>query len=170
MVESGLLTHMVSHTILSSCLPVWALSALTIGFPAFGAKSPDPAIAAASNILRQLPIVFEPNAGTWGRDVKFSARTGDYRLFLTARGATLSLPQRAVSISLLNANRKAEISGVDPLGSRTGYFLGAPRLQGLGGVAERVDLSAPFFAPSGNETQEEGCGARRSPPLGTTIH
>src|SRR2546426_70101 len=135
MVESGLHTHMVSHRSHSSCLPVWALSALTVVFPAFGAKSPDPSIAAASNILRQLPIVFEPNAGTWGRDVKFSARTGDYRLFLTARGATLSLPQGTVSISLLNANRKAEISGADPLGSRTSYFLGARKENWRTGVA-----------------------------------
>ena len=67
--------------------------------------------------------------------MKFSARTSEYRLFLTARGATLSLPQGTVSISLLNANRKAEVSGADPLGSRTSYFLGARKENWRTGVA-----------------------------------
>src|SRR5437899_12140812 len=77
-----------------------------------------------------LPIVFEPNEGRWDPGVKFSARTGDYRLFLTARGASLTANQRTVSISLLNANRHPEISGVDALPLRTNYFLTRRRRTG----------------------------------------
>jgi hypothetical protein len=71
-----------------------------------------------------LPIVFEPNAGRWDPHVKFSARTGSYRVFLTARGAELSASQHAISISVLNANPRAEVSGADELRCQTSYFLG----------------------------------------------
>ena len=49
-----------------------------------------PTLGQASAILRGLPIVFEANEGRWDAGVKFAARTGDSRLFLTARGASLS--------------------------------------------------------------------------------
>ena len=120
----------------SLTLVFWAVSAL-IAAP----NSAPPAIREASNILRGLPIVFEPNEGRSNRDVKFSARTSDYRLFLTARGATLSLFQpnaeqpRLVSISLLNANRKAEISGEQAAPGRTSYFLGASKQNWRTGIA-----------------------------------
>ena len=125
MVESGLHIHMVSLRSHSFRSALWAVSALAAVSPSFGAKTPTPpSLATASNILRQLPIVFEPNTGAWNRDVKFSARTSDYRLFLTSAGARLSLADRTVSISLLNGNRKAAISGDSALSSHSAYFLG----------------------------------------------
>jgi hypothetical protein len=71
-----------------------------------------------------LPIVFEPNAGRWDSQVKFSARTDNYRVFLTAQGAELSDSRRTISISILNANPRAEVSGADKLRCQTSYFLG----------------------------------------------
>src|ERR1700688_2438441 len=69
-----------------------------------------------------LPIVFEPNAGRWDPQVKFSARTDNYRVFLTAQGAELSDSRRTISISILNANPRAEVSGADKLRCQTSYF------------------------------------------------
>jgi hypothetical protein len=96
---------------------LWALIAsTTLVFPVFGAISP------------KLPIVFEPNAGRWSPDVKFTARTDDYRVLLTSHGAEFRSPNsRTVSVSLVNANPAPELSGVDPLRCRTNYFLGNRR-------------------------------------------
>jgi hypothetical protein len=86
--------------------------------------------ATPRDLAHSLPIVFEPNAGRWDPQVKFSARTDNYRVFLTARGAELSASQpsadhpRTVSISMLNANPQAEVSGADELRCQTSYFLG----------------------------------------------
>ena len=83
-------------------------------FQAVAASSPHPS----------LPIVFEPNAGRWDPQVKFSAVTDSYRVLLTAQGAELNAPDHTISISVLNANPRAEVSGVDQLRCQTSYFLG----------------------------------------------
>ena len=82
-----------------------------------------------------LPIVFEPNAGRWDPQVKFSARTDNYRVFLTAQGAELSAAQHKLSISMLNANPRAEISGAEELRCQTSYFLGNRKENWRTGVA-----------------------------------
>jgi hypothetical protein len=107
----------------------------TLVFPALGAVSP------------KLPIVFEPNAGRWNPEVKFTARTDDYRVLLTAHGAELrSSNSRTVSISLVNANPRPELSGSDPLRCRTNYFLGNRKENWLTGVEnyERVRYRAVY--------------------------
>jgi hypothetical protein len=106
-------------------LPRFALLPLSVflSFQASGA----PTTGQASAILRGLPILFEANEGRWDAGVKFAARTGDSRLFLTARGASLTVNQRTVSISLLNANPNPEIFGVDALPVRTNYLLGSKK-------------------------------------------
>jgi hypothetical protein len=87
-----------------------------------------PSLSATPNPA--LPIVFEPNAGRWNPQVKFSARTDNYRVFLTASGAELTSSRPAaqrpqtLSISMLNANPRPEVSGADELHCRTSYFLG----------------------------------------------
>ena len=93
---------------------VCSLTAFLAIFTAAAAGAPNP----------QLPIVFEPNAGRWDPQVKFSALTDNYRVFLTARGAELSASQHTISISMLNANLHAEVSGADELRCQTSYFLG----------------------------------------------
>ena len=78
-VKSGLYIFMVLLPSRAALLP---FSVFILAFQAFGAKSPvPPTLGGASAILRGLPIVFEPNGGRWDPGVKFSARTGDYRLF-----------------------------------------------------------------------------------------
>ncbi len=90
------------------------ISALVI-FPALG--------AVPQGIAPKLPMVFEPNAGRFDPQVKFTARADNYRVLLTAAGAELS-GERTVSMSLLNSNPKAEIFGNDAIACRTSYFLG----------------------------------------------
>ena len=81
--------------------------------------------------MPRLPVVFEPNAGRFDPHVEFAARTKDYRVLLSARGATFhafaSVPGRTSSISItpLRANPKAEISPDGELPFRTNYFLGS---------------------------------------------
>jgi hypothetical protein len=94
------------------------------------ATTPPPA-GMAGKALRDLPLFFEPNQGQWNPQVRFSARAGDGRVFLTPRGAVLSVSApgsetpRVASISMLNANRAPVIGGVDSLPSRSNYFLGS---------------------------------------------
>lgn len=114
--------------------------ALLAGSFAAGASQPEAALA--RKVLSGLPVVFEPNQGQWSPQVKFSARTGDCRVFLTARGAVLSFSQpgagspRQAAISMLNANRAAAIEGVDPLPSRGNYFLGNRKENWHAGVSQ----------------------------------
>src|SRR5579872_412977 len=90
------------------------ISALVI-FPALS--------AAPQGIAPKLPMVFEPNAGRFDPQVKFTARADRYRVLLTAAGAELS-GERTVSMSLLHSNPKATISGTDAIACRTSYFVG----------------------------------------------
>jgi hypothetical protein len=117
-------------------LPFCALILATQVSGAGNSVSPNP--EAASAILRGLPMAFEPNAGRWDSGVKFSARTGDYRLFLSSKGAALKANRpdgKTVSISLLNSNPDPRISGLDALPVRTNYFLGSKRSNWRAGVA-----------------------------------
>jgi hypothetical protein len=129
---------MVSSRFLPSKSARLPFCALLLASQVFGGKSSVAASPqAASSILRGLPIAFEPNAGRWDAGVKFSARTGDYRLFLSAQGATLKTNQpdgKTVSISLVNSNPDPRISGLDPMPVRTNYFLGSKRSNWLAGV------------------------------------
>src|SRR6266498_791705 len=83
----------------------------------FAAAAPAPV-----DLLRSLPIAFEANAGQLNSQVKFSARTADYQLFLTERAAVVNRGASTIPISLLNANRKPQIAGDDALASRSNYF------------------------------------------------
>src|SRR5580700_10216435 len=105
---------MVSQRLSMSRILVYPVITIIAIFQAVAATGPNLA----------LPIVFEPNAGRWDPHVKFSARTDNYRVFLTAQGAELSASQHAISISVLNANPLAEVSGADKLRCQTSYFLG----------------------------------------------
>ncbi len=95
----------------------------------------------ARKLLQDLPIYFEPNQGQLNPQVKFSARAGDYRLFLTAREALLSYSRpgesspRLAGFSLLNANLSPVVDGVDPLPSRSDYFLGRAKQGWHTGIA-----------------------------------
>ncbi len=102
----------------------------------------------ASLIAPKLPIVFEPNLGRWTPDIRFAARIGDYRVLLSPKGAVLSASEspRSLSISLVGANAKAQISGDDRLRCRTNYFLGNRKEQWRTGVENygRVRYSSVY--------------------------
>ena len=102
-----------------------------------------PEISNARQLMRDLPVRFEPNLGQWNSQVKFFARAGDSRLLLTAHEAVLSVGSHAVGLSLLHSNKSARMAGLDPLPSRANYFVGADRSQWRTGVTQygRVQYS-----------------------------
>ena len=81
-----------------------------------------------TRVLERLPMRFEANEGQLDRRVRYYSRAPGYTLFLTPEEAVLSLPSGASSevlrISLPAANPKPQIEGIDPLASRSNYFLG----------------------------------------------
>jgi hypothetical protein len=80
--------------------------------------------------VEKLPLAFEPNRGQATHEVKFTAHNGNRTIFLTANGATLSLPgarkgeRLALRMKLLGSNRAAVTLGIDPLPGHTNYFVG----------------------------------------------
>jgi len=85
----------------------------------------------AKELLGALPLRFEPNHGQLPPAVRFSARAGDLRVFLTAREALLRFPgisaPETIRISLVGANPSPRVEGAGPLASRSNYFLGNRR-------------------------------------------
>src|SRR5579871_3775138 len=78
----------------------------------------------ARQLMREMPVRFQPNLGQWNPRVKYFAHTGDSRLLLTAHEAVLAVGGREVGLSLLHSNPSAEISGLDPMPARGNYFVG----------------------------------------------
>src|SRR5260370_20932144 len=95
----------------------------------------------ARDLAHSLPVVFEPNQGRWNPQVKFASQTGGYGVFVTAGGAELSASRpvdghpHAISISMLNANPRAEVSGSDQVRCQTSYFLGNRKENWRTGIA-----------------------------------
>jgi hypothetical protein len=78
----------------------------------------------AQDVLRELPMRFEPNAGQWNPRVKFAARASDYNVVLTPRETVVN---GAIAIRLLRSNPSPIIEGADALPSTSHYFLGNRR-------------------------------------------
>src|SRR5215472_12192965 len=95
-----------------------------------------PEISRARQLMRDLPVRFEPNRGQWNPRVKFSARAGGSRLVLTAREAVLSVGGHEVALSLPHSNPPARIEGLDPLGARASYFVGSDASRWRTGVEQ----------------------------------
>ena len=110
--------------------------ALCAGVAAWAAGGAAPETVKTREMMRSLPIRFEPNTGQWNPRVKFYARTGESRLLLTSQEAVLSTGNRSVGISLVHSNPNARIEGLDPLGVRANYFVGSARDQWRTGVAQ----------------------------------
>src|SRR5712664_2009058 len=103
---------------------------------------------AASALGSHLPLSFESNRGQIDRQVKFRSRGRGYELFLTATQAVFSLQHAKreekdeltqksrgvkkqaaetftnLQLTLKNANRRARVSGSDPLPGVANYFIG----------------------------------------------
>lgn len=79
-----------------------------------------------------LPMSFTANQGQADAAVKFLARGEGYSLFLTADAAVLALrgaadpasPDAVVRMRLLDGNPHPQVSGLDPLGGTTNFFIG----------------------------------------------
>ena len=89
--------------------------ALTLAFA-------DPAnLARSRQMLRELPVRFEPNAGQWNPRVKFTARTADCLIEFTAREASFG----PIAMALVGSNPAPDIEGLDPLPARSSFFHGS---------------------------------------------
>lgn len=83
-----------------------------------------------------LPAMFEKNDGQCDPEVRFLSRGAGHTLFVTAAGAVLQLhPQQtsntgpepvgsAVRMDIVGADRRARITGADPLPGRVNYLVG----------------------------------------------
>src|SRR5436853_3536769 len=105
----------------SLCFALCACAAVSL------AAGDAPGISRARQLMRDLPVRFEPNLGQWNARVKFFARAGDSQLLLTSREAVLSAGGRTVGLSLLHSNPSARIEGLDAQAARGNYFLGSDR-------------------------------------------
>jgi hypothetical protein len=121
------------------------------GVAAGGARTP---VAVFAKMYGELPLRFEANLGQTDSQVKFISRGADSALFLTATDAVLTLDQSsenddrsqnptsstkllrempaqlakrsrvALRMSLEDANRSAEVRGLEPLPGKSNYFIG----------------------------------------------
>src|SRR4051794_40668889 len=111
---------------------------------AFGASNPD-----VTNILSNLPVRFEQNAGQHSSNVKYTARGDGYSLFLTGRDVVFvpSGPgSKPVTISLLHGNASPTVEGVDRMPAKASYFTGNRKQNWVTGVSEfsRVRYSSVY--------------------------
>src|SRR5689334_18537455 len=86
------------------CLALCASAAVSLA----GGAAPE--FARARQLIRDLPVRFEPNLGQWNSNVKYFSRAGDSRLLLTSHEAILSVGGHEVGLSLLRSNPSARIS------------------------------------------------------------
>jgi hypothetical protein len=96
-------------------------AALYVSFAFAAAPAPVP----AQNLLRGLPLRFEANAGQWDSAVRYSARAGGGRLFLTGHEAVLAVDQASIGISFAGSDPAASLEGDGRLAAGVQYFRGS---------------------------------------------
>src|SRR3954454_16648714 len=84
-----------------------------------------PAMRQADAALARLPLRFEANQGQLKPEVRYAAHAGAYSLALTPTGSSLLLGSHRVDMTLLHSNRAPRIEGLDPVKTRTDYFVGS---------------------------------------------
>ncbi len=99
----------------------------------FAAAFPASAITPAAHPIvagdyGKLPLTFESNTGQTDPAVKFLSRGKGYSLFLTPAGATLRLNGKnetsTVRWQTAGGNRNPHMTGVEPLATKSNYFIG----------------------------------------------
>ena len=85
--------------------------------------------AVAQNAFHQT-LRFEPNQGQAAKGVQFVSRGQGYALLLTPADAVLSLAgkegrQASVEMMEVGGNRKAAVTGAEPLSSHSNYLIGS---------------------------------------------
>lgn len=83
-------------------------------------------------------LAFEANRGQHPRAVKFAARGDGFALFVTSKGATLSLRQNALEMSLVGARQASLIAGENLMAGRVNYL--------RGGDARKWQRNVPLFS------------------------
>ena len=116
-----------------------AVSTRTSAPPARTLAKIPAALSSATSFSRvafsRFPLGFEPNQGQTDSRVRFLARGPGYSLFLTSRGAVLSLREResstgdatipaALRLKLLGANPDVKTEGLEQLPGTNNYFTG----------------------------------------------
>jgi len=91
------------------------------------AAPPAPSTAQAQAALAQLPLRFEANRGQAPAEVRYTGRAGGYSLLLTSRGPSFAVGSEHVTLSLQHSNPNPAIEALDPLPTRTNYFIGNRR-------------------------------------------
>lgn len=86
--------------------------------------APDASPSKAEAALARLPLRFEANQGQWNPAVRYAARGGDHRVFLTSHGPSLQFGGSRVDITLVNSNPVPKVEGLDRLPTRTDYLVG----------------------------------------------
>ena len=103
---------------------------LFLAVPQSNAKSAsgDAPLRHAAQVLRRMPLRFEPNRGPVDGEVKFIARGQKYSVALQASAVTLHLGahrrESLLRMTFLGANPAAELDGSEPLGATSSYFIG----------------------------------------------
>jgi len=93
-----------------------------------------------TNILKQTPLAFEPNAGLFNEKVKYLSRGPGFALYLTQSEATLVLRKshrlddagdkiqddlNTVTMKWLNANTDSPVTALNLLPGKSNYFIGS---------------------------------------------
>jgi hypothetical protein len=78
----------------------------------------------AKSVMAKVPLRFEQNQGQFGKDVRYTARSGGYDLFLTDSGASFQMGTRRVTLRLVHANATPRIEALDKLVTKTNYMVG----------------------------------------------
>jgi len=86
-------------------------------FAAPAGNAPDAALRQANAIMSGLPLRFEANRGQMDPSVRYAARANGYHLLFGASGP-------CIGISLVHGNPAPRLEGLDPLPTRTDYFIG----------------------------------------------
>ncbi|MCI0348835.1 MAG: hypothetical protein L0Z53_05360, partial [Acidobacteriales bacterium] len=80
------------------------------------------------NSYEGLPLIFEPNRGQAGEQVKFLSRGTGYTAFFAETESVFSLASESgdalVRMRLLGANPSPQIEGLEELPGKTNYFIG----------------------------------------------
>ena len=95
----------------------------------YGAATSRNDVAKVKASYSKIPLSFATNHGQAGKNVKFTSRGSGYSLSLTPTSFTLAAMHSRTSASvvqatLLGSNDAANLTGVEPLPTRTNYFIG----------------------------------------------
>jgi hypothetical protein len=130
------------------------LVVLVCGLAAAAARAAGPESSRAASLsgLAGAPLYFEANHGQAGSGAQFIARGHDSTVLISPTEAELLVPgngqhaDRTVRFSLVEANARAEISGLGELPGRANYFIGNDPAQWQGDVPlfSRVQLNEVY--------------------------